>query len=606
MGDVYRCRHIHLDRPQAIKVMHDHLVADPGFQDRFRREANTIASLDHPNMVKLFDFGEQDGRYYITMELLEEGSLRALMDRRVREYQQWPTTFGVALIRQAAEVLAFAHERGMVHRDLKPDNMLVQRQRDQAGRSTYQIKISDFGLVQIADGSGLTAMGGSVGTPAYMSPEQCQGEVLDGRSDIYSLGVVFYELMTGYLPFNINSPSDAIQKHAFTAVPLPRSVKPDLPESVEAVILRCLAKKPQDRYANAAELAQALRDLARVLAPAPVAAPPTPPPEPNARHIQVLDPNGRVIQAVDLADVELMVGRAPDNDIILNDPQISRKHVRIEWNGRQLRVVDLGSKSGTRLDNRPIPADEPQIWSIQQALQIGSYTLRLALGTSGVVQVTLSTEHQRLLLQPGQAIQVPVTVRNRGNDPETFMVMVDEWPAAWIAVPVQPVLVQPQAAASTAMTLLVPPGTLNESATFSVKVCVIGQNRPDRSDVTAATWRVEVPLRPRVQLQVSPERIQAREQGRYTLKLRNPSRQPIEVLLNAQDERQQMMFGFTQNHLTIAPEQETEIALTVRINAGGRLLGGAVNHPFRISAAVVGGETETINAVFVQTALLSL
>jgi uncharacterized protein (DUF58 family) len=135
---------------------------------------------------------------------------------------------------------------------------------------------------------------------------------------------------------------------------------------------------------------------------------------------------------------------------------------------------------------------------------------------------------------------------------------------------------------------------------------VIGQNRPDRSDVTAATWRVEVPPRPRVQLQVSPERLQAREQGRYTLKMRNPSRQPIEVLLNAQDEHQQMMFGFTQNHLTIAPDQETEIALTVRMNAGGRFLGGAVNHPFRISAAVVGGETETINAVFVQTALLSL
>src|SRR5262249_10880663 len=156
----------------------------------------------------------------------------------------WPIPFGLSLVRQAAEALAFAHSREIVHRDIKPDNLLVLRQRAPDGRSTYNIKVSDFGLVQMAESTGLIAVGTTVGTPAYMSAEQFQGSSLDGRSDIYSLGIVLYEVMTGYLPFNTSTLTDAVRKHAYTPVPPPRSVKPDLPAEVETLILRCLEKNP--------------------------------------------------------------------------------------------------------------------------------------------------------------------------------------------------------------------------------------------------------------------------------------------------------------------------------------------------------------------------
>jgi eukaryotic-like serine/threonine-protein kinase len=585
--------------------MHEHLAADPGFQERFRREANAVAMLDHPNMVKLYDFGEQDGRYYITMELLEEGSLRALLDRRTREHQQWPLPFGLALIRQAAEALAYAHSREIVHRDIKPDNLLIYRQRSADGRSSYLVKVSDFGLVRVAESGGLTSTGATVGTPNYMSPEQCQGLPLDGRSDIYSLGIVLYEVMTAYLPFNTTTMTDAVKKHVYTPVAPPRTVRPDLPHEVEDIIMRCLAKEAKDRFATASELANALRDVIRGMSAGLAPTPPTPTPQSNARHIQVIDADTKLMTAVDLADVQLTVGKSPDNDIILNDPSISRKHLRIEWNGNRVKVIDLASKNGTRIDGKPIPPNEAQIWQIGQALQVGSFTLQLALGTSGIVTVLLNTEHQQLTLVPGQPLTMPVTVKNRSPASETFNVVVDEWPAAWIAVPVQPVAVPSGGEAATTMTLLVPQGALREAGSFSVKVCVIGQNRPALSDITNALWKVDVPARERIVLSIDPAKAQGRDQGRYKLKLQNQGHQQVDVLISAHDQSQQLAYGFSQSRVTVAPGGVSEVVLTVRASSG-RFIGAALTHEFTVSAEVIGGEVITVAGAFVQTSLLSL
>ncbi len=287
MGQVYRGTHIHLGRTVAVKLMHANLAADPGFQARFLQEAQAAAALSHTNIVAIQDFGQQEGRFYLVMELLADGSVRTLLEERASGGQAWPLPFGIDLVRQSAAGLAYAHSRGMVHRDIKPDNLLVQRlgATGTPGHA-YTVKVGDFGLARVAEGGVMTANGVTLGTPAYMSPEQCQGVELDGRSDLYSLGIVLYEIVTGYLPFETKSLSDAVYKHVYTAPPSPRQVRPDLPPALEEIILRCLEKQPAARYATAPDLVDALgkvdggiRAAAWPAPPVsvPVASPPPPP-----------------------------------------------------------------------------------------------------------------------------------------------------------------------------------------------------------------------------------------------------------------------------------------------------------------------------------------
>lgn len=268
MGQVYRAAHVHLGRIAAVKVMHANLSDDPGFRARFLQEAKAAAVLDHPNIVEIYDFGEQEGHFYLVMELAASGSVRNLMKPTPETGQRVPLPLSLNLILQAATGLAFAHDKGMVHRDIKPDNLLLQPasglSQTQPG---YVVKLSDFGLARLAEDGVKTSAGQVLGTPAYMSPEQVKSEALDGRSDIYSLGVVLYELVIGRRPFEANTLSQAAYQHVFVPPPPPRTLESGLPPLIEEIILRCLAKQPHDRYATALEL---IGDLSRTARGVPV------------------------------------------------------------------------------------------------------------------------------------------------------------------------------------------------------------------------------------------------------------------------------------------------------------------------------------------------
>lgn len=599
MGQVFRCRHIHLDRLQAIKIMHDHLARDPGFQARFRQEAHAIAALDHTNIIKLYDFDEQDGQYYLTMELLQDGSLRTLLDRRAREQQTWPVPFGLGLVRQAADALAFAHSKGIVHRDIKPDNMLILRQRSGDGPSLYTVKVSDFGLARLVESSsGLTSMGVTVGTPAYMSPEQCQGLALDGRTDIYSLGVVLYEIVTGYPPYNAQTLSDAVRKHVFTPIPSPRQVRPDIPGDVEEVILRCLAKEPNDRYASAADLSKALRDLMRASSPNPT---PTPPPDPTSLHVQVLDDKGQVIQAADLTEAGLTAGRLGGNDLILNDPIVSRNHLRIEWNGRRVKVTDLATRIGTQLDGTPLQAHSGQQWSVGQKLKAGPFTLLLATGTAGRVAIMLPQAQESLTITPGQPVTVSLTVTNRGPSADSFALSVENWPAEWVVLPARPVELGPGGQTTIAFALQVPRSS-GGGGSYRVSVRAGSLTNPKNFDVAQATWEVEP--QSTLKLEIDPPRAQGRDQARYTVRLQNDGSSTTRAALSAEDERQQLAYNFSQNYVTIEPGKSAEVTLVVRSDR--RIFGGAQTFAFQVTAAVLGSETQEVEAEFVQTSLLPI
>ncbi len=266
MAHVYKGIHRFLHRPAAIKVMHDNLAADPEFQARFLQEAKAAAALRHPHIVEIFDFGVEGGRYFLVMELVTHGSLQAQLRKWAREGGDWPWVTCVEYIRQAAEALAHAHERGIIHRDIKPDNLLLTRSLS-SGQGALTLKITDFGLARLMKGSILTATGSLMGTPAYMSPEQCEGKKLDARSDIYSLGVVLYEVVTGRRPFTFETPVQALYQHVHAPPVPPRKYRADCPEALEGVILEALAKSPEDRFENARLFAQALSEILAALTP---------------------------------------------------------------------------------------------------------------------------------------------------------------------------------------------------------------------------------------------------------------------------------------------------------------------------------------------------
>ena len=270
MGAVYKAHDVALNRDVALKMMHPHFTDDETFRARFLQEARAVAALDHPGIVKVYAFGQDQGLLYIVMDLIPGQNLHAWLRRLADEHKIIGLDETLAIVQRVAMALHYAHEKGVLHRDIKPANVLL-KPTDPAlrepGDLAFQPVLTDFGLAKLAEGGVHTQTGTTMGTPSYMSPEQCLGVDLTRQTDIYSLGVVLFELATGRVPFEVKSLTEAIRRHTQEPPPPPRSVNPILPVEVENIILRALAKKPQDRFATAREMADALKSALPRLSP---------------------------------------------------------------------------------------------------------------------------------------------------------------------------------------------------------------------------------------------------------------------------------------------------------------------------------------------------
>ncbi len=242
MAMVYRAHDLLLNRYVALKILYPELSVDPNFVERFRREAQAAANLSHPNIVPIFDWGEDDGTYFIVMELIEGTSLAELL----RDSRTLSPAKSAQVCAQVASALSYAHRQGVVHRDVKPGNILLT--------NDGQVKVTDFGIAQaISTEDNLTVAGSVMGTATYFSPEQAEGALVDGRSDVYSLGIVLYELLAGRPPFIGETPVAVAGKHVRDVVPSPRQFNPALPTDLEAITMHALAKSPAERYQTADE-----------------------------------------------------------------------------------------------------------------------------------------------------------------------------------------------------------------------------------------------------------------------------------------------------------------------------------------------------------------
>ncbi|HTI14949.1 MAG TPA: serine/threonine-protein kinase [Dictyobacter sp.] len=268
MARVYRAHQENLGRDVAIKVLPPWYASDRSFVERFNLEARLVARLSHPNIVTVHDANEQHGHLYIVMQLVDGGTLKHRMDRSHYERRMIDTAEIVHIFTQLADALAYAHEQGVIHRDIKPVNVLM----DRSGRPI----LSDFGIAKVlasTQSPHLTRPGAGVGTPEYMSPEQCQGGPVDGRADIYALGAMLFEAQTGRTPFVGDNYPALAHSHIYENPPRPRALNPAIHPAIEQIILKALLKQPQQRYQTAHEMGEALTQALSTMS-----SPPPPPP----------------------------------------------------------------------------------------------------------------------------------------------------------------------------------------------------------------------------------------------------------------------------------------------------------------------------------------
>lgn len=361
MADVWLTEDTHLQRRVALKVLHRRFAQDREFVERFRREAEAAAGLQHPNIVAVYDRGEVEGTYYIAMQLLEGHSLKELIDAGLNPEH------AVLLIRQVLEAAGFAHRHGIVHRDLKPQNVIV----DAEGKAT----VTDFGIAR-AGASEITQTGSVMGTPHYLSPEQAQGMDVTAVSDLYSIGVMLYEALAGRVPFEADSAVAIAMKQVSQAPQRPSSINPQVSPALDAVVMRALEKDPGQRFQSAeafiAALDAALRDP-RAQGSATAAFAPLPPVVATAsergepQEDEERDRRRRWIIAGVVAAIliGLLVGLLLTRDTTTNIPDVtgnSRQvaEQRLEARGFRIgdqRKVSNEATSGTVLEQEPLPGD---------------------------------------------------------------------------------------------------------------------------------------------------------------------------------------------------------------------------------------------------------
>jgi serine/threonine-protein kinase len=265
MGKVYRARHLSMDRPVAIKFLHRRFSEDEAARLRLLQEARTAVTLRHANAVSVTDCGQTvEGWIYIVMELLEGRTLREIVSREA----PLETARATSIMLQASDAVAAAHQAGIIHRDLKPSNILITQSADQPA----VVKVLDFGIAKFFAGDGddddanaLAQSNTVIGTPRYMSPEQHSGTELTPATDVYSLGVILYEMLTGMVPFSGSTPAEIAEKHINNTPHSPREVVAAIPEDVERIVLQALEKEPSDRPPNAAEFRRELLETAERL-----------------------------------------------------------------------------------------------------------------------------------------------------------------------------------------------------------------------------------------------------------------------------------------------------------------------------------------------------
>jgi len=594
MGSVYLALDTELRRDVAIKVMHPHFARKTELRRRFQLEAQAMAQLSHAGIVQVYDSGHQAEWFYIVMEFIRGGNLQDMLDG-LRSTNQWiPLADALQLVKQLALALKYAHGNRILHRDIKPANVMM---RQTSSDELLQPIITDLGLAKLEASVGITSTGKSVGgTPAYMSPEQSRGDNVDQRSDVYSLGVLLFELVCRERPFSASTLSQALKQHNEQPPPLPESLRPDIPKGVAAIILKALEKDPNQRFSSAAAMAAAIDRLSTTSLLSTV--PPTavagassiqtlhqqslvrqrghsimddfPSLVSSDAAVQVLYPDGQSKEFM-INQRVFSIGRDEHNDLVLNDEKISREHARIETNGVTFDVTDLGSANGTFLGNSRLLSNVPEPWNTEQALQIGGHHLRLVpaksqsdMGTRveqaiAVHGVNLFLNQSELLLQPGDTASLPVVLMNLGEQVAHFNLSVDGIPTEWVRVPAA-VELMPGDSRELAITLQSPQATGSQGGTYTVSVRATNQDSPQQS----ALRTLKLTLAAQSSNDLGSSELEGSQLHSLLLPQNGRSGEPMQVELRNQGSVPQMVmldWSGNQEKLDFQPQRGTSVTV---------------------------------------------
>jgi eukaryotic-like serine/threonine-protein kinase len=530
MGSVYTATDMELDRRVAIKTMHPHLAAQERFQKRFLQEARAIARLKHPNVITIYDAKFEEGRLFLVMELIEGGNLYDQI-----QLGTLPLPEAVGLVRQIADGLHYAHDQGVIHRDIKPHNILLKPASSPAQRPAFQALLVDFGLAKLTEGILDSVTGMTSGTFAYMSPEQCTAQRIDPRSDIYSLGVVLFEVVTGQRPFDPKTLPQAINMHTQQFPPPINTLKPGVPVQLENIIKRCLAKDPNERYQTAYDVYQDLGVFLDSMAHSPTEMEKTVPemPEglmtdPMAQPIPMAPPThapmtweqtgqdrlrisreGHPTQVRPLTGGTVRIGRASDNDLVLERGQkvaVSRYHAVLEKRADGYWITDKGSTNGTYLGEQKLEPERSQKWELPAVVRLGDYWLEIEqaaaepekspdtippmqnFGGVGPAQqapvhaaMDIAMTPEPLSVQPGQLVAAQVTILNRDENHLVahFDIEIEGLPAEWVRVAPQRVQLMPSHRGNATITIQPPHAMQSRAGQHPFRVKVTSSNNPN-------------------------------------------------------------------------------------------------------------------------------
>lgn len=523
-AEVYRASHVKSGRAVALKVLNAAQADDPVVRARFLQAARAVAALHHPHLVPIYDIGEQEERAYLAMELLAGGSLRDLLDADGDPHTR-PVQFGLEIVRQAAEGVAHGHRHRMVHCDLRPSNLLL-------APAGGQVKVGDFGLAGLLIGGVMTAADLAFASPAYLSPEQCLGGTLDGRTDIYALGVILYELMTGKLPFLVQSFTDALHKHANVPPSPPGLLRPDLPGSVEAIILRCLAKSPAARYSTAHDLATALGAVIAELGALPIA------------------------------------GRA------------------------SAASAEARSAEGEPLS---LTFDETTTQKVETITQKIDPALALALtapaaapappGTTAAtppapLELVLDDGMDQLVLAPGKPVAVRVFLRNRGESVVRADIRLEGLAAGWVQGGERTIELPPGRRTSVILAIAVEATPLNVAGEYPVKIAAWSHEEGRELGAAVAHWTV-LPFAAGA-LEIDPPEVVATGAALYRVTVRNWGNTPLRRTLRATDSGNVVDVQLERDQVDLDPTGVATVGLLVQ--ARPRWFGQTRRYNFEVVA----------------------
>lgn len=664
MGAVYRAQDVNLARPVALKVMHPNFASQPEFRQRFLQEAQAAARLgDHPSIVNIFDFGHEGSVFYMVMEYVPGSSLGTYI-KHVRENNQVvKLSETLMVLAQVADALGFAHRAGVIHRDIKPDNVLLKPldDADQSAGLPVRAIVTDFGLAKLLEGGVQTRTGTFMGTLPYMSPEQCLGRPLDGRSDLYSLGIMLYQLATGQLPFDIKSPTEAVVKHINEAPPPPQSIRPGVPDAVADAIQKAIAKKPAERFQKGEDMAAALRDAAgeltdadvtrfapaatvvslatRLMPERPAAKPTAFGAEPGPAFAAELAPGetllliaqkGQELRRERLEQDSITIGRASTCDVVLEAEGISRNHARLDrLSDGTWTVVDLGSTNGTFIETARLLPDVPEPWPAGQVLRIGAYYMRLQqaapapiVGPTAAVDYSFrqaaqslgpaatlvhsSSGRLSLIIEPtevdvaaGSRADITVRLTNQGVIVEHFELSVRQLPAEWITLSRDSLQLMPGASETVQLSIHPPQDSSATAGRHPYRLMVTSTT--DSRESAGVAGQVTVKPFLRFTADMRPKRLE--HGGVCRVLVKNDGNFEATFQVVGRDPAEAIRFASEEGRLRLAPGDRGTVDL--ELTASQRpLIGRGKNLPFEVLVGPAEGQRQRLNGQLDVNAML--